>query len=111
MDRALFRISVTQDFFAANDAERAKALEAIPAAFERLGERFGITVLGTFDDDLLTVGPSPEPMAYILAELPDPQAAVRICELARDTSVGEYRLWRYLRIEAKLGRELFFGKR
>ncbi|MEU2868072.1 hypothetical protein ABZ769_02560 [Streptomyces olivoreticuli] len=109
--RTLFCIGVTQEFFNADDAERAAVAAAIPPAFDRLAERFGVTVLGTLDDDLLMVGATPAwPwMSYILANVPALPTVAEICAIVRETPVGEGRLWRYLRIEARVGRPLFFG--
>lgn len=110
--RVLFCIGVLPEFFAAGRAEREAALAAMPPAFDDLSGRFGLTVLGTFDDDRLMVGPSTEwPWtSYILADAPGLDAAVALCNVLRETPVGdEHRLWRYLRIEARIGRELFFG--
>ncbi|WEB44715.1 hypothetical protein MOV08_39155 [Streptomyces yunnanensis] len=109
--RTLFCIGVTQDFFAADDALRATVAAAIPPAFDRLGERFGVHVLGTLDDDQLMVGATTAwPWtSYILADVPDLQTASAVCGIVRDTPVGDSRLWRYLRIEARVGRPLFFG--
>ncbi|MFF4605657.1 hypothetical protein ACFY12_23320 [Streptomyces sp. NPDC001339] len=109
--RTLFCIGVTQDFFAADDATRASVAAALPPAFERLAERFGAQVLGTMDDDQLMVGASTAwPWtSYLLADVPDLDTVSRICGIVRDTEVGDGRLWRYLRIEARVGRPLFFG--
>ncbi|MEU7595530.1 hypothetical protein AB0B79_21210 [Streptomyces sp. NPDC039022] len=43
--------------------------------------------------------------------MPDLDTVSRICGIVRDTEVGDggVRLWRYLRIEARAGRPLFFG--
>jgi len=109
--RVLFCIGVLPDFFGA-DAETQKALLAgIPAAFEDLGGRFGIDVIGTMDDDELMVGPSfTWPWtAYILADAPDLKAVTGVCNIMRSTRIGEDRLWRFMRIEARVGRRLFFG--
>ncbi|GAA2648095.1 hypothetical protein [Streptomyces lunalinharesii] len=109
--RTLFCIGVTQDFFAADDARRAAVAAAIPPAFDRLGERFGVTVLGTLDDDQLMVGATTAwPWtSYVLADVPDLDTVAAVCGLVRDTPVGDGRLWRYLRIEARVGRPLFFA--
>ena len=109
--RVLFCIGVLPDFFGA-DAETQEALLAgIPAAFEDLGGRFGIEVIGTMDDDELMVGPSfTWPWtAYILADAPDLKAVTGVCDIMRSTRIGEDRLWRFMRIEARVGRRLFFG--
>jgi hypothetical protein len=109
--RVLFCLGVSSDFFAAAAEERKQAMEAIPPAFADLGERFGLRVLGTMDDDQLMVGPSTAwPWtAYILAEAPDLDAVVAACNVLREVEVGDSLLWRYLRIEARVGRPLFFG--
>ncbi len=111
--RALFCIGVEAAFFAAGAAERDAAIAAIPPAFDDLAGRFGVRVIGTFDDDRLMVGPSATwPWtSYILADAPDLDAVVAVCDVVRSTEVGDGRLWRYLRIEARVGRELFFGTR
>jgi hypothetical protein len=109
--RVLFCIGVTQEFFSATAAERELVAQALPDAFGRLGERFGLTVLGTMDDDRLMVGASTSwPWtSYILADAPDLPAVTGVCSIVRESAVGEHQLWRYLRIEARVGRSLFFG--
>ena len=107
--RALFCAAVTQNFFDlpatgigavwAATGEMLKGIRAMP----------GVTILGTIDDDETMVGPSPNGWPwtfYILADVPDRATAVAVCNLFRSTPVGEYRLWKYMRIEARLGREL-----
>lgn len=109
--RVLFNIGVLPPFFESPAADREAAMAAIPPAFEDLSGRFGITVLGTFDDDRLMVGPSTDYpwTCCILADVPDLDTAIALCDVIRTTEVGEHRLWRYLKIEARVGRELFFG--
>jgi hypothetical protein len=91
--------------------------ERLPGIFAKVGEafadlhgRFGLTVLGTFDDDQIMVGPSAQwPWtAYILVDAPDYGSIVRACNVVREVHVGPYRLWRYLKIEARIGRRLVF---
>jgi hypothetical protein len=64
----------------------------------------------TIDDDQIMVGPSLAfPWtAYILADILDIESATAACNLIRVTPVGgwTYKLWKYMRIEARLGREL-----
>jgi hypothetical protein len=36
-------------------------------------------------------------------------AAASVCNLLRETEAPGGRLWRYLKIEARVGRPLFFG--
>ena len=109
--RVLFCIGVREAFFDAEDAERKAVFEAITGAFADLGGRFGVTVLGTHDDDELVVGPADNfPWtAYILADVPTYQVVTKICDIVRSTDVGTARLWKYLKIEARPGRPLFFG--
>ncbi|HYH29161.1 MAG TPA: hypothetical protein VD903_02150 [Pseudonocardia sp.] len=111
--RVLFCIGVRDAFFAAGEEERAHVLEACKAAFDDLGGRFGLRVLGTMDDDEVQVGPSDgfPWTAYILADAPDYRAAADLCGVLREHPVGDARLWRYLTIQARLGRPLFFGVR
>jgi hypothetical protein len=69
-------------------------------------------VLGTLDDDRLMVGPSPTwPWTcYILADAPGLDAVAGVCDILRSTDLDSgNKLWRYLKIEARVGRPLFFG--
>ena len=109
--RVLFCIGVTQSFFDEDPARVPPIVEGITQAFSDLGARFGVKVLGTIDDDELMVGSSASwPWtAYILADAPSLEAVAAVCNLVRESEVGGFRLWRYLRIEARVGRPLFFG--
>jgi hypothetical protein len=109
--RVLFCLGVSQTFFEEDAAGLPDLISAIKGAFDDLHGRFGIKVLGTIDDDQIIVGPSPNwPWtAYILADAPSLDAVVAVCNIVRESPVGGYRLWRYMRVEARVGRELFFG--
>ena len=109
--RVLFCIGVTQSFFDEDPANVPALAQGITAAFADLGGRFGVTVLGTLDDDELVVGSSPTwPWtAYILADAPSLAAVTAVCNLVRESEVAGARLWKYLKIEARVGRPLFFG--
>lgn len=110
--RVLFCIGVREAFFDAGPQDRQEAFEAIPPAFADLGGRFGLEILGTMDDDKLMVGPSSTwPWTcYILADAPDLDAVAGICDILRSTDLDSGgKLWRYLKIEARVGRALFFG--
>ena len=66
-------------------------------------------LIGTLDDDETMVGTSPNGWPwtfYILADVPDRDTAVAACNLFRTVPVGEHRLWKYIRVEARIGREL-----
>jgi hypothetical protein len=109
--RVLFCIGVTQSFFDEEPAGVPAIAQGITSAFADLGGRFGLEVLGTMDDDELMVGSSGTwPWtAYILADAPNLDAVIGVCDLVRSTRIGEDRLWRFMRIEARVGRRLFFG--
>lgn len=109
--RVLFCIGVSQTFFDEPVSQIPDVVTAITDAFADLGTRFGVTILGTMDDDETVVGPSAAfPWTgYILADVPDLDSVLAICSIVRSASIGEHRLWRYLRIEARVGRPLFFG--
>jgi hypothetical protein len=108
--RALFAFGLTQDFFSEERARIPAIMEALKSSFADLEERFGVRVLGTLDDDEVMVGARETwPWTcYILAEVPDRAAVAAVCNLLRTTEVGDARLWKYLRVEARLGRPLFF---
>jgi hypothetical protein len=109
--RVLFCFGVTQNFFEEDPATLPMRIEAISTAFADLSGRFGLNVLGTMDDDELMVGPSGgwPWTAYILADAPNLEAVTAVCNIVREAEVGESRVWRYMRIEARVGRRLFFG--
>ncbi len=109
--RVLFCLGVTQSFFDEDPASIPKIVEGIQEAFADLGGRFGVRVLGTLDDDELMVGSSSTYpwTAYILADAPDLEAVTAVCNLVRESEAGSARLWKYLKIEARVGRPLFFG--
>jgi hypothetical protein len=107
----LFCIGVLPANFEADEVTLRQLFEALKEAFGNLKDRFDIDVLGTMDDDKLMVGPSTAfPWtSYILADVPDLDAVSAVTNLLRSTEVGGSRLWRYVRIEARVGRALFFG--
>ena len=107
--RALFCAAVLQNFFDLPGAEIPSVLKATGRLVRTIREMPGVDVLGTMDDDETMVGTSPNGWPwtfYILADIPDRDTAVAICNLFRTTEVGGYRLWKYIRVEARLGREL-----
>lgn len=108
--RALFVIGITQEFFNLPRAELREVGAAITAAFDGLERRFGVKVLGTFDDDLLQVGLTRgyPYISYILAEIPNLEAAIEVTNLVR-TPYKDGRLVKYITIDARIGHKLFFG--
>jgi hypothetical protein len=109
--RVLFCFGVTRSFFDEEPRRVGEIAGAITKAFDDLGGRFGLTVLGTMDDDELMVGSSSSwPWTcYILADAPDLEAVAKVCNVLREAEVGGSRLWKYLKVEARVGRPLFFG--
>jgi hypothetical protein len=109
--RVLFCFGVTQSFFEADPASVPSIAKAITEAFADLGGRFGIRVLGTMDDDELMVGSSVvwPWTAYVLADVPDLETVAKVTNILREAEAEGSRLWKYLRVEARVGRSLFFG--
>ena len=98
--RVLFCIGVNQNFFDATPAEAKQVWGAFGVMMKGIDETQGIRVIGNMDDDRLMVGPSTASpwTTYVLAA----------CNLFRTTPVGdgESKLWKYCKIEARVGREL-----
>lgn len=109
--RTLFCVGVGTSFFEAPEDTRQEVLRSLVEAFADLEGRFGANVLGTLDDDRFRIAPSEgwPWTAYILADIPRPETAIEICNLMRQTRVGESQLSRYIYLEARVGRPLFFG--
>jgi hypothetical protein len=109
--RVLFCFGVTQSFFEAEPASVPRIAAAITEGFADLGGRFGVRVLGTMDDDELQVGASAAwPWtAYVLADVPDLGTVAKVTNVLREAEVEGVRLWKYLRVEARVGRPLFFA--
>jgi hypothetical protein len=110
--RALFAFGLTQDFFGEDRTRIPLVMEALKGGFADLERRFGVRVLGTLDDDETMVGATGTwPWTcYVLAEVPSREAAASVCNLLREIEVGDARLWKYLKIEARIGRPLFFAE-
>ena len=68
--------------------------------------------LGTLDDDETMVGEATTwPWTcYVLAEAPDRDAVSAVCSLVRELQADGTPLWKYLKVEARLGRPLFFAE-
>jgi hypothetical protein len=109
--RVLFCFGTLQSFYDADEATTGAVREALIAVYDDLRGRFGVEVLGTLDDDEFIIGPSPSwPwICYILADVPTIDTVMALCNLIRETRFGDQRLWRYIRVEARVGRKLFFG--
>jgi hypothetical protein len=109
--RVLFCIGVLQSNFDSEPAVQQLVVSTLKREFSDLRGKFGIDVLGTMDDDLLMVGSTTSfPWtSYILADVPDLETVAKVTGLLRSVEVGDSRLWKFLRIEARVGRSLFFG--
>lgn len=107
--RVLFCGAVLQNFFDLPSNKIMEALKGAGALIKGIRETQGIHVLGTLDDDETMVGTSPDGYPwtfYILAEATDRSAVVAACNLLRTIEVGDRKLWSYIRLEARLGREI-----
>ena len=108
--RVLFCIGVNQNFFDATGPEAKDVWGAFSSMMRGIGAFPGVTVLGNMDDDQIMVGPSlASPWTtYVLADVPDIETVTACCNLFRVTPVGDgtYKLWKYMRVEARVGREL-----
>ncbi|RMX07602.1 IacB protein [Corticibacter populi] len=108
--RVLFCIGIQQNFFDASAAEAKEVWTAFASMMKAIGELPGVKVLGNLDDDRIMVGASASwPWTtYILADVPDLETVTAGCNLFRTTPVGDgtYKLWKYAKVEARIGREL-----
>jgi len=106
--RVLFCIGITQNFFDLPTGKGIDVWKGFSAMLRALSQLPGVNVLGTIDDDRLMVGPSTTSpwTVYIMADVPDHDTVVAACNLFRTTPVGEYSLWRYAKVEARVGRAL-----
>jgi len=107
--RTLFCIAVQQNFFDLPWSDIGMVWTAFGQMMAGIANMEGVEVIGTLDDDETMVGTSPTGFpwtAYIMADMPDRDSVVAACNLFRTTPVGEYRLWKYCRVEARMGRAL-----
>ncbi|PXW27526.1 hypothetical protein [Paraburkholderia caballeronis] len=106
--RVLFCCGVTQNFFDLPRGETGAVWQAYGAMLSAVEAMEGVRVLGIMDDDRLAVGASGgAPWTfYIMADVADLDAVAAVCNLYRTTPVGDYSLWRYGKIEARVGRAL-----
>ena len=110
MHRVLFCIGINQNFMNATAEEGKQVWQAFSQMMQGIDELPGVTILGIMDDDRIMVGPSTTApwTAYIMADVPDYEADVAACNFFRTIPVGDgtYKLWKYARAEARIGREL-----
>ncbi|PPC76677.1 IacB protein [Pokkaliibacter plantistimulans] len=108
--RVLFCMGINQNFFDAPRAEQLEVWAAFGEMWNGIHDMAGIGVLGNMDDDQSMVGPSDgwPWTTYLLADVADIDTVHAACNLFRTTAVGDgtYKLWRYAKVEARVGREL-----
>ncbi|KIQ03713.1 iacB [Agrobacterium tumefaciens] len=109
--RTLLCIAVLQNFFDLPFDQTGMVWTGMKSFMSSVAKMPGVTILGTFDDDQTMVGTSPTGFpwtCYMLCDFPDRDAVVAACNLFRTIEVGDqnHRLWRYQRIEARMGRPL-----
>ncbi len=107
--RTLICGAVLQNFFDLPAGEIGAVWQATGVMLKGIRDLPGVEILGTLDDDETMVGTSPTGWPwtfYILADMPDRATVVAACNLFRTVPVGEHRLWKYIRVEARIGREL-----
>lgn len=110
--RTLFCFGLLPAFYELDDRGRKAVFNTLLEAYKDLTARLGITVLASLDDDRSVVGPTLTfPWTcYILADVPSHEAVAGFCNILREFRVGDGLLWRYMKVEARTGRELFFGR-
>jgi len=108
--RVLFCIGINQNFMDAPQKEMGEVWQAFSAMLKGVAELPGVNVLGIMDDDCIQVGPSTGApwTAYIMADVPDLETVIAACNFFRSTPVGDgtYKLWKYAKVDARIGRKL-----
>ena len=106
--RVLFCIGINQNFFDLPTGEIGAVWKATVSMMEQLAALPGVRVIGDIDDDSHMVGPSDgwPWTCYILADVDTQETVKAACNLFRTVPVGDYSLWRYAKVEARIGRPL-----
>lgn len=106
--RVLFCIGVTQQFFDLPEDRIGAVWKGYGEMMSALAALPGVTILGTMDDDRTMVGASASwPWTvYIMADVADLDTVVAGCNLFRTVKIGDERLWKYGKVEARIGRAL-----
>ena len=108
--RVLFCIGINQNFMDGTQEEMGHVWQAFSAMMKGIDDLPGVTTLGIMDDDRIQVGPSTNApwTCYIMADVPDYNTVVEACNLFRTIPVGDgtYKLWKYAKVEARVGRQL-----
>lgn len=106
--RVLFCIGINQNFFDLPKSDIGSVWTAFSGMMQAMAAMPGVTVIGNMDDDSHMVGPSVgwPWTCYIMADVDTQTTVTGACNLFRTTMVGDYALWRYATIEARIGRAL-----
>jgi hypothetical protein len=106
--RVLFCIGINQNFFDLPTGQGGLVWKAFSGMMDAVADTPGVRVIGDIDDDSHMVGPSDgwPWTCYILADVDTQETVKAVCNLFRTAPVGEYTLWRYAKIEARIGRAL-----
>ncbi|KQY72503.1 MULTISPECIES: hypothetical protein [Ensifer] len=107
--RTLFCIAVDQNFFDLPSKDIGAVWAGFSQFLQRVAALPNVSIIGTLDDDETMVGASPAGFpwtCYLMADCPDRETVKAACNLFRTIEIGEYRLWRFMRIEARMGRAL-----
>jgi len=108
--RVLFCIGINQNFFDLPAGGGGAVWKAFVAMMEGIKATDGVDFIGDMDDDSHMVGPSAGYpwTSYILADVDSVDTVRACCNLFRTTPVGdgEFMLWKYATVEARIGRAL-----
>lgn len=106
--RTLFCFGNNQNFFDLPKSDIGPVWTATQSLLSQMKNLDGLEILGTFDDDAHMVGPSDGwPWTfYVMADARDQETVRAACNLLRTTMVDEHALWKYFKVEARMGREL-----
>ncbi|GAB3292188.1 hypothetical protein [Parasphingorhabdus pacifica] len=110
--RVLFCIGINQNFFdlPADGITHGHVWQGFVSMMDGIKALPGVDFIGDIDDDSHMVGPSDgwPWTCYILADVDTQETVKAACNLFRTTSVGngEAKLWRFAKIEARIGRAL-----
>lgn len=110
--RVLFCFGVSQRFFdlPEDGVTTDDVWQAVVALTDGIKSQPGIEFIGDIDDDSQMVGPSDGwPWTFYLLCDADSQTTVKAaCNVLRTIQVGGggHRLWKYVKVEARIGRAL-----
>ena len=104
--RVLFCCGVSQNFFDLPREKIGEVWQAYGAMLAAVEAMPGVRVLGVMDDDRLVVRPTARRGPSTSWPTSPTSTTVAVCNLYRTTPVGGYNLWRYGKIEARVGRAL-----